>query len=66
MCFLRAELYLSMCEYEESMCACVPAGSAVTQWGFSLKCRLTGMKKNDRCEIMRADGIGNERRGGQS
>lgn len=35
--------------------------AAVTQWDFSLKCELTGMEENDRCEIMRKDGMGNER-----
>lgn len=48
----------------ECVCVCARAVSrpaAVTQWGFSLKCKLTGMEENDRCEIMRKDGMGNER-----
>lgn len=41
------------------MCVCQLA--AITQWGFGLNCKLTGMEENDRCEIMRMDGMGNER-----
>lgn len=42
------------------MCAVSPPAAA-THWGFRLNCKLTGVEENDRCEIMREDGMENER-----
>lgn len=69
--FQCAHVHRCVCEYQHwSLCACacvcvcvcgMSRQAAVTQRGFSLKWELTGIGENDRCEIMRKDGMGNER-----
>lgn len=61
--FKCAHIHICVCTGVCMHLRVVSRRAAVTQWGFTLKCKLSGMAENDRCEIMRKDGMGNERNG---